>query len=138
MSNKYKELIYKGNIYKEKHEIEDILVKEKFAWFINSETFNARIEIYDKVLIFNSGTWYNGIWKYGVWRGGEWKFGTWENGVWFNGTWQDGIFKSGIIFNGTFFQGQIVNAKLRKTNQNGTDTRQDFIDCDLSPTIVKI
>lgn len=136
--SKYKELVYKGKIYKDASEIEDILVKEGYSWFLNSETYKAKLEIYNKTLIFNAGTWYNGIWKYGAWRGGEWKFGTWEDGVWFNGLWQDGIFKNGIIFNGTFFQGQFLNAKIRKTNQNGSETRQDFIDCDLSPSIVKI
>lgn len=138
MDKKYKELLYKGQTYTEKYQIEEILVKEKLSWFIDAETLNARIEILDSVLIFNGGTWYTGVWYFGAWRGGEWKFGSWEDGVWFNGTWQDGIFKSGIIFNGTFFQGQFLNVKLRKTNQDGTDTRQDFINCDLSPNIKKI
>jgi hypothetical protein len=135
---KYKELIYKGNIYTEKYQIEEILVKEKLAWFINAETEKAKIEISDNILIFNGGIWYTGVWQFGAWRAGEWKFGSWENGVWFNGSWQDGIFKNGIIFNGTFFQGQFLNAKLRKNNQDGTETRQDFINCDLSPIIKKI
>lgn len=138
MDKKYKELIYKGQIYTEKYQIEEILIKEKLSWFIDAETSNARIEILDKILIFNGGTWYTGVWYFGAWRGGEWKFGSWENGVWFNGNWQDGIFKKGIIFNGTFFQGQFLDVKLRKTNQDGTDTRQDFINCDLSPNIKKI
>lgn len=137
-ANKYKELIYKGNIVKEKHLIEEILVKEGMSWFIDSETFNARLEIQNKTLIFNGGTWYNGIWKFGAWRGGEWKYGTWEDGVWFNGVWQDGIFENGIIFNGTFFQGTFMNVKLRLKNQNGTETRQDFIDCDIPENIKKV
>lgn len=132
-ANKYKELIYKGNIITEKHLIEEVLVKEGMSWFIDSETFNARLEIEQKTLIFNGGTWYNGIWKFGAWRGGEWKYGTWQDGVWFNGVWQDGTFENGIIFNGTFFQGTFLNMKLRTKNQNGTDTRQDFIDCELPP-----
>lgn len=136
--NKYKELIYKGKVYTENYQIEEILVKENLSWFIDSETENARIEISDSVLIFNGGVWYTGVWYFGAWRAGEWKFGSWENGVWFNGTWQDGIFKDGIIFNGTFFQGQFLIAKLRKNNQDGTETRQDFINCDISPNIKKI
>ena len=130
-ANKYKELIYKGNIITERHLIEEVLVKENMGWFIDSETFNARLEIENKTLIFNGGTWYNGIWKFGAWRGGEWKFGTWQDGVWFNGVWQDGTFENGIIFNGTFFQGTFMNIKIRTTNQNGSTTRQDFIDCTL-------
>ena len=138
MDKKYKELIYKGNIYTEKYQIEEILVKEKLSWFMDSETTNAKIEIGENnVLIFNGGTWYTGIWYFGAWRAGEWKFGSWEDGVWFNGVWQDGIFKNGIIFNGTFFQGQFINAKIRKMNQDGSETRQDFINCDLSPNVKK-
>jgi hypothetical protein len=130
-ANKYKELIYKGSIITEKHLIEEVLVEEGMTWFIDSETFNARLEIQNNTLIFNAGTWYNGVWKFGAWRCGEWKYGVWEDGVWFNGVWQDGTFENGIIFNGPFFQGTFINVKLRQKNQNGTDTRQDFIDCDL-------
>lgn len=136
--NKYKELIYKGNIVTERHLIEEILVKEDMSWFIDSETFNARLEIENDTLIFNGGTWYNGVWKFGAWRSGEWKYGTWENGVWFNGVWQDGTFEDGIIFNGTFFQGTFLNVKIRMKNQNGTETRQDFIDCDISENVIKV
>ena len=132
-ANKYKELVYKGSIITERHLIEEVLVKEDMSWFIDSETFNARLEIENKTLIFNGGTWYNGIWKFGAWRGGEWKYGTWQDGVWFNGVWQDGTFENGIIFNGTFFQGTFMNIKIRTTNQNGSSTRQDFIDCTLPP-----
>lgn len=136
--SKYKELRYKGKLYTEKYQIEEILVKEGFIWFIDAETFNARVEIDKEVLIFNAGTWYNGVWKFGAFRGGNWKFGTWEDGVWFNGVWEDGIFKNGIIFNGTFYQGEFINVKLRRTNQSGTPTRQEFIDCKLYPTVVKV
>lgn len=136
--SKYKELKYKGKIYTESYQIEEILVKEKMAWFIDAETYKARIEILNDTLIFNAGTWYNGVWKFGVFRGGEWKFGTWEDGVWFNGTWLNGTFNNGIIFNGIFYQGKILSAKLRSNNQDGTPTRQEFIDCEVSQHVVKI
>lgn len=136
--SKYKELKYKGKIYTEKYQIEEILVKEKLAWFIDAETFNVRIEILNDVLVFNAGTWYNGVWKFGVFRGGEWKYGEWEDGVWFNGVWSNGLFKNGIIFNGTFYQGSFLAAKLRTTNQDGTPTRQEFVDCIQSKGVVKI
>jgi hypothetical protein len=136
--DKYLSLKYKGKAYTEKYLIEEILVKEKMAWFINAETFNAKIEILNETLVFNGGTWYNGVWRFGAFRNGEWKFGTWEDGVWFNGTWIDGIFKNGIIFNGTFHNGQFLNARLRTLNQNNTETKQNFINCDLSPNIKKI
>lgn len=138
MNSKYKELKYKGKVYTEKYQIEEILIKENLSWFIDAETFNARLEINEKTLIFNGGTWYNGVWKFGAFRGGEWKFGTWEDGVWFGGTWFNGLFKSGIIFNGTFYQGQFLSAKLRTNNQDGTQTRQNFIDCELTQHVVKI
>jgi hypothetical protein len=135
--NKYKELIYKGNIITKKHLIEEILVKENMSWFIDSETYNARIEIQNDTLIFNGGTWFNGIFKFGAFRSGEWKYGTF-NGVWFNGVWKDGNFESGIIFNGTFLQGTFQNVKLRKKNQNGTECKRDFIDCEISQNVIKV
>lgn len=138
MENKYKELKYQGTIYTEKYQIEEILVKENMSWFMDAETFNARLEINNDTLIFNGGTWYNGVWKFGAFRNGTWKFGTWEDGVIFNITWEDGIFKNGIIFNGNFFQGQFINAKLSRVNQDGSDTRRDFIDCDLSQNVKEI
>jgi hypothetical protein len=135
---KYKELFYKGTTITEKHLIEEVLVKEGMAWFIDAEMYNARIEIENKTLIFNGGTWYNGVWKFGAWRGGEWKYGIWEDGVWFNGVWKDGKFENGIIFNGTFFQGDFMNIKIRTKNQDGSMTKQDFIDCELSQNVKKI
>lgn len=130
-NNKYKELVYKGKIITEKYLIEEILVSENMSWFIDAETSDARLEILNKTLIFNAGTWYNGIWIYGAWRSGEWKYGTWKNGVWFDGVWKDGKFEDGIIFNGTFIQGDFIKVKLRTINQNGSPTKQNFIDCEM-------
>lgn len=135
--DKYKELKYEGKVYTEKYQIEEILVEENLVWFIDAETELARIEIDRGVLIFNGGIIYNIVWKYGVFRAGEWKFGRWDSGIWFNGVWQDGLFKSGIIYNGTFLGGQFLNVVLKKLNKNGSETRQDFINCDLSPNVIK-
>lgn len=135
---KYKELLYKGKTYTDAYLIEEILISEDMAWFINAETNNAKIEILNNTLIFNGGTWYNGVWKFGAFRAGDWKFGTWEDGVFFNGVWYDGIFKAGIIFNGTFYQGQFLDVKLRQQNQDNTPTKNFFIDCNLSANVVKI
>lgn len=132
---KYKELKYNDKTYTQKYQIEQILVDEGFAWFIEAETYNARIEILNKTLIFNGGTWFNGVWKFGAFRGGEWKSGTFEDGVIFNIVWKDGIMKNGIIFNGTFINGQFFDIKLRTTNQDGTKTRQSFINCEMSSNI---
>lgn len=137
-TDKYKELKYKGKIYTEDYQIEEILVENGFSWVIDAETYMLRLEILNDTLIINAGTWYNGIFKYGCIRNCAWKFGTFESGIIFNINWQDGMFLSGIIYNGTFYQGQFLNAKLREKNQNGTKTRRDFINCDLSPSIVKI
>ena len=135
MNRKYKELVYKGKTIKEKYLIEEILVKEGMSWFINSETSDAKLEIQNGTLIFNGGIWYNGVWKFGAFRAGEWRYGVWENGVWFNGTWFNGTFKDGIIFNGDFLQGNVEIAKLRKKNQDGTETKQNFVDCKLSENV---
>lgn len=129
---KYKELIYEGNTYTEKYDIEEILVKEGLSWFIEAETENVRLEIQQGVLIFNGGTWFNGIWKYGAVRNGEFKYVKWENGVWFNGVWRNGIWEQGIIFNGKFYQGTFMNGKIRKTDQKGIPTKQEFVDCEIT------
>lgn len=135
---KYKELIYEGNTYTEQYEIEEILVKENMVWFIDAETENARIEILKNVLIFNGGIWYNGTWKFGATRGGEFKYVKWENGVWYSGTWYDGVFENGIIFSGKFFQGSFMNGKIRLTDQKGMPTKQEFINCEVSPNMKKV
>lgn len=129
---KYKELIYKGQTYTETYDIEEILVKENMSWFIECETENVRLEIQNGVLIFNGGIFFNGNWVYGAVRGGEFKYVKWENGVWFNGVWKNGLWESGIIFNGTFYQGSFMNVKIRKNDQKGNPTKQDFINCELN------
>lgn len=138
MIKKYKELLYKGSTIKERYLIEEILIKEGMGWFIDAETENANIEIQNNTLIFNGGIWYNGIWKFGAWRSGEWKYGKWVDGVWFNGMWYDGVFENGIIFNGTFLKGNFMSGSFRKKNQNGTDTKRDFIECEISPSIKEV
>lgn len=137
-NNKYKELVYKGDTIKERYLIEEVLVKEGMSWFIDAETSNAKLEIQNDTLIFNGGIWYNGVWRFGAWRAGEWRYGIWKDGVWFNGTWYNGVFQSGIIFNGDFMQGEFDIVKLRKKNQDGTDTTQNFVDCKLTNNVKSI
>ena len=110
---KYSELKYDGRIYTEKWQIDEILIKNKFSWMVNAETKNARLEIFQDTLVWNSGVWYNGDWYFGVWRDGEWRYGTWQNGVFYNGVWRNGTFKSGIIYNGKFFKGKILSGEIR-------------------------
>ena len=138
MIKKYKSLLYKGSTITERYLIEEILVKEGLSWIIRCEFENANLEIQNKTIIFNGGVWYNGIWVFGAWRAGEWRYGKWVDGVWFNGTWYDGVFENGIIFNGTFLQGNFLSGKLRKKNQNGTPTKHDFVDCEISPAIKEL
>jgi hypothetical protein len=135
--DKYKELKYNGNIYTQKYQIEDILVKEKFAWIINCETYQARLEILNDVLVWNSGTFYNGIIKFLVVRTGHFLSAKWKDGVIFNGVFENLLFENGIIFNCTMIDSQILNAKLKIKNQNGSETRQTFITCDISPSVKK-
>jgi len=128
---KYKELKYEGKTYTERYQIEEILVKEKCVWFIDAETELARIEIKHNILIFNGGR------KFGVFRNGEFKFGKFDDGVIFNGVFKGGLFKNGYIYNGTFIDCQFLNVVLKKFNQNGSETMQDFINCDISPNVKK-
>lgn len=110
---RYKELKYSKKIYTEQYKIDEILLKEGFGWFLDCEVEDVRIEISNKHLIFNSGTYFNGTWKYGVFRDGVWKYGVWEGGVWYNGKWFNGVFQSGIIFNGKFFHGKIESGEIK-------------------------
>jgi hypothetical protein len=120
---RYKELKYNAKTYTEQYKINDILLKEGFQWFLDCEVEEVRIEIRNKTLIFNSGTFFNGTWKYGVFRDGVWKYGIWEGGVWYNGKWFNGIFKSGIIFDGDFEHGKIEGGEIK-----GGETHNMVID----------
>ena len=136
--SKYLELKYNNKIYTEKYQIEEILVKEKFSWFIEMELFNSKIEILNNTLVFNGGTIYNGISKFMAFRDGLIKSMVWEDGVFFNGTANNMLFKNGIIFNCNMYNCQILNAKIRTKNQNNTPTKQEFIECDISSNVKKV
>ena len=110
---RYVELKFEDKIITEPFTIDEILIKNKFDWFLDCEVENVKLEILKGHLIFNSGVFFNGNWKYGVFRDGQWKYGTWEGGVWYNGTWYNGIFKSGIIFDGRFLSGKFENGEIR-------------------------
>ena len=111
--NRYKELRYEDKLYSEQSEIDRLLIKNKFDWFLDCEVENCRLEITKNTLVFNSGTFFNGTWVYGVFRDGQWLYGTWEGGVWYNGTWRGGIFKNGLIFGGRFLKGKIEGGEIR-------------------------
>jgi hypothetical protein len=138
MNKKYKQLKYRGKTITDSYDIEQVLIKEEMAWFIDAETSDVNIEILNGTLIFNGGVWYSGVWKFGAFRNGEWRFGTWEGGVWFNGKWYDGRFEGGIIFNGEFLNGEILSAKLRKNNQDGSETTLNFNDCVVSNSVISV
>lgn len=125
---RYSELKYNGQTYTEQWKIDEILLKNKFNWMVNSEIKNARLEIFNDTLVWNGGIWYAGEWHFGVFRDGEWRSGTWENGVWYNGTWQNGTFKSGLIFKGIFFKGKIEGGEIRGGN---------FINVEISPNVTE-
>jgi hypothetical protein len=126
MENRYSELKHDGKVYTEQWKIDEILIKNKFNWLVNSEIKNARLEIFQDTLIWNAGIWYNGDWYFGVWRDGEWRYGTWQNGVWYNGVWRNGTFKSGIIYKGKFFKGKIEGGEIRGGQ---------FIETEISPNV---
>lgn len=110
---KYKELKFEGSIYTKKYEIEEILLKNNFNWFLDNEIENARIEITKDTLIFNAGIFYNGIWEYGVIRDVEWRNGTFQNGIIYNGTFKKITIENGLIFDGVFIDGVILFADIR-------------------------
>ena len=124
---RYKELKYNDKLYTEQYKIDEILIENKFDWFLDCEVENCRIEITKNTLVFNSGVFFNGTWVYGVFRDGQWKYGTWEGGVWYNGTWYNGIFNNGLIFGGRFIQGKIEGGEIRGG---------DFYDVQISEQVV--
>lgn len=125
---RYKELKFEDKTYTEQYKIDEILIKNKFDWFLECEVENVKLEILKNTLVFNSGVFFNGDWKYGVFRDGQWKYGTWEGGVWYNGTWYNGTFQNGLIFNGRFINGEIVGGEIRGG---------EFFDVVISDNVVK-
>jgi hypothetical protein len=81
---RYSELKYNNKIYTNLSKINNILIKEKFFWLIDSEIENAKIEIKNNTLIWNDGNFYVGEWHYGIFKNGSF-YGDWENGIWENG-----------------------------------------------------
>lgn len=118
-----KSLKYKGKIYKDPTEIEDVLKKKSLFWLNKAEIENAIIEIKENKLYWLQGVWYYGTWEYGVWLDGIFKYGTWlggvwYNGLWMNGTWENGIWMNGTWENGTFNSGEFRNGEKIKGNFN--------------------
>jgi len=91
---RYIELKYNNKTYTNESQINTILEIENLFWLIDSEIENASLEITNKTLIWNDGTYYSGSWHYGIFKDGEFN-GTWENGIFengnFRGKWIDGI-----------------------------------------------
>ena len=77
---RYSELNYRGKTYTNVNEINDILLKEKFYWLIDSEIENAQLEIKNNTLIWNNGSFYTGNWYYGIWENGNFD-GKWCSGI---------------------------------------------------------
>ena len=88
------ELKFGDKIYTNAKDINDVFIKEKFYWIIDSEIENARIEIKNNTVIWHDGNYYTGNWYYGIFKNGYF-YGNWENGIWeggyFKGKWQSGI-----------------------------------------------
>lgn len=113
MANRYKELNYKGKKYIKKYEIDEILIKNNFNWFLDCEIENTRLEIIKDTLILNSGIFYNGTFEYGVIRDIDWRNGRFMNGVIYNGIFKKIIIEKGIIFDGMYLKGDILFADIR-------------------------
>ena len=114
MKPRYNELKFGGNIYRKRHEVDDILVRRGFGWFLDCEVENARIEITSDTLVFNGGVFYNGVFVYGVIRSGEIRNIRFINGVIHNGVFKQGVFERGIIFGGTFIGGTLKKGMERR------------------------
>ena len=91
---RYKCLKYGEDKIYNHQKIEKILEQNGLGWLIDSEIEDADIEIKNKTIIWNSGTYYSGNWHYGIWKSGIF-WGTWENGIFESGQ-MKGKFLSGI------------------------------------------
>jgi len=91
---RYSQLKYKDKIYTNYKDINDILLKEKMYWLIDSEIEYAQLEIKNNTIIWHNGNFYSGNWYYGIFKSGKF-YGVWENGIWengdFAGKWISGI-----------------------------------------------
>lgn len=91
---KYKELKVGDKTYNKQRDIENVLKDYKFFWLLDAEFEEAKIEIKNETIIWNSGTWLHGSWEYGIWKDGVFH-GKWENGILengqFKGEWESGI-----------------------------------------------
>lgn len=91
---RYVELKYRGKVYTNQREINDILIKEEIYWLIDSEIEDAQIELEKNTIIWYSGSYYSGDWHYGIFKDGKF-YGNWKNGIWesgfFGGKWHGGI-----------------------------------------------
>ena len=86
---RYSQLKYKDKIYTNYKDINDILLKEKMYWLIDSEIEDAQLEIKNNTIIWHNGNFYSGNWYYGIFKSGKF-YGVWENGD-FAGKWISGI-----------------------------------------------
>lgn len=88
------ELIHNEKTYTNPRQIVKILKDEKLNWLIDSEVLDAKIEIRNKTVIWNEGSYLSGDWYFGVFKDGSF-FGTWEDGIFegghFDGKWISGI-----------------------------------------------
>ena len=80
-------------------------IKTRFPWILDADIRNAVLGIYEKFIVFYSGSWHDGVWKGGTWEGGTWEDGTWEGGTWESGVWKDGIWKNGVWQDGQWQDG---------------------------------
>lgn len=91
---KYKELTVGTETYTNQKEIKKFLLKEGFAWLVDSTIENAIIEIKKNTLIWYSGIFLEGEWHYGIFKDGQF-YGNWHGGIFeagtFDGNWIDGI-----------------------------------------------
>lgn len=92
---RFRRLTIDSSIITQSDKIESALLKHEFYWLIDSEVEDAVIEIKNKTLIWESGTFFSGRWHYGIWKSGDF-YGIWENGIFEKGRFY-GKFVTGII-----------------------------------------
>lgn len=97
MADRYSSLSVNGKTLTNDADINEALVRNGLWWVCDAEIEGAVMEIRDKILVWNDGTWYWGEWRFGQFNGGRFLGGTWQGGVFksknaeFKGQWVRGI-----------------------------------------------
>lgn len=114
-----KKLIIEDITYNDPYSITENLHKNNIHWLDDAEIENCILEIKNKKLYWNTGTFYYGDWEYGIWMDGTFMYGNWWDGIFYNGLFKSGIWHNGIFMNGIIEGGEFLKGEFRNPVKKG-------------------